>query len=379
MPTKCSLRPWIVVSLMLAVMAAHAGVAVADNLTVVCGTGGPGAFPSISAALASLPENSPTEPHIITVNGTCTEQVVVNNRQRITIQAPPSAVATIAAISTTADVFVILRSRAVTLRRLTIQGGNNGVLIDRGSEVTIEASTVQNNQFGLGVNNESLVILNGATLSAISVQLNTIAASVTGGSALSVTGVAGGVLIDSNQDGVVAQQGASVSLGRSTINGNNGIGLAVSGGAVMGIAAGQVTNNGSSPNPGELQGGVFVGNGGVFGASGTNISNNTGDGVTVGKEQGIHATARLSNAIVSGNTGNGIFVSSASALGLIGSTISGNALAGVSLSNSSTAGLPDTAGSNTFAGNGDGNIVCDDTSHAFGDLSGIRRVRCRAR
>jgi hypothetical protein len=54
--------------------------AVATNVAVDCATGG-----SINAALASLDS---VGPHTITVTGTCTEDVNVNLRNQLTIQAP---------------------------------------------------------------------------------------------------------------------------------------------------------------------------------------------------------------------------------------------------------------------------------------------------
>ena len=144
--------------------------------------------------------------------------------------------------------------------------------------------------------------------------------------------------------------------------------------------AGQISNNGFAPEPGALQGGVFIGNRSVFTATGTTISGNTGNGIIAGAEFAVNATLRLTNAIVSGNTGNGIDASVGAVVGLVGSSVTGNSLDGIRLTKASIAGFPDAPGAppvgpNTVTGNGGHGISCDSTSRAFGDLSGINGRR----
>ena len=53
----------------------------AAAVTVGCPGGSPGDYPSINAALAALDF---VGPHTVTVSGTCTETVVLTDRERIT-------------------------------------------------------------------------------------------------------------------------------------------------------------------------------------------------------------------------------------------------------------------------------------------------------
>jgi hypothetical protein len=68
------------------------GSASAANLTVICPGGGPGAYPSISAALSTL---DPHGPNTITVSGTCVENIFIDKHERLFIQSAPGQVATI--------------------------------------------------------------------------------------------------------------------------------------------------------------------------------------------------------------------------------------------------------------------------------------------
>ena len=84
------------------------GAGWATNVTVDCDM-----FPtaSIQAALNSL---DVVGPHVITVKGTCTGNVRITGRDRVTIQAAVDDTATI--VGTGGDVVRISRSRSITLR-----------------------------------------------------------------------------------------------------------------------------------------------------------------------------------------------------------------------------------------------------------------------
>src|SRR5713226_7050483 len=64
----------------------------AANATVDCSGATPGAFTSITAALNALDFEGPNS---ITVTGTCTENLSVDNRERLNIQAAAGQTATI--------------------------------------------------------------------------------------------------------------------------------------------------------------------------------------------------------------------------------------------------------------------------------------------
>ena len=75
------------VRLALPVLFLFAATLHATNVTVDC-TGAPATFTSINAAMATL---DVTGPHTITVIGTCTENVNVSGRDRLTIQGVNAA------------------------------------------------------------------------------------------------------------------------------------------------------------------------------------------------------------------------------------------------------------------------------------------------
>jgi parallel beta-helix repeat protein len=140
-------------------------VARATDVAVDCSGATPGAFTSITSALNFLPINSANEPHVITVSGTCTESVLIFNRQRITIQAAPGQTTTINATNSSVNAFSIVGSRAIVLVGLVIQQGNAGLQVAQGSEATIQNCTIQNNSSdGLLVQNNSTLTVQNSTI-----------------------------------------------------------------------------------------------------------------------------------------------------------------------------------------------------------------------
>jgi hypothetical protein len=379
---QSSVQYLCVLIVMVSLILACARDSGADQRNVICGAGfPPTTYASISDAIASLPENSPTEPHTINVTGTCTESVNVINRQRITIQGQPPGATIVALVG---DVGVLVAgSRAIILRDLVIQGGSRGVDVVRDSEVSLENCTIQNNEIGIQANQESVVTLSGGSAAdPMRVHNNDVAGFlIQGASLLLLRGPVGAVLVQDNGDGVALLGSSTGGLGNATISGNSGVGVYVQNGSHASMGAGQISNNGFMPAPGALAGGVFLGNRSLFTADGTTISGNTGDGVIVGGEFAVNATLRLNNATVSGNSGNGVAARVGASVGLVGSSITGNTLDGIRLINASIAGFPESPGPppapapNTITGNGGRGIFCDNTSRAFGDLSGINGRR----
>jgi hypothetical protein len=91
----------------------------AADVQVVCPGGGPGAYPSITAALSVL---NPDDANTITVSGTCVNA------------ANPSGI-----------VLQTFQSTGILLAGLVFQGGSFGVLLNQGSNVTIANCTMQQN------------------------------------------------------------------------------------------------------------------------------------------------------------------------------------------------------------------------------------------
>jgi parallel beta-helix repeat protein len=134
----------------------------AANVNVVCPGGGPGAYPSISAALSSL---NPNDWNTIVVRGTCVENVFVGNFERLLIVAAFGQSPTITAGDPNGIVLQTFQSTGITLSGLTFQGGSTGVLLNQGSNVTIFNCTIQGNSGdGLDMQMASTLVLENSTI-----------------------------------------------------------------------------------------------------------------------------------------------------------------------------------------------------------------------
>jgi parallel beta helix pectate lyase-like protein len=135
----------------------------AANVTVDC-TGANGkAFSSITAALATL---SLTGPNTITVGGTCTENVVVSQFDRLTIQAASGHVATIVnAANPPGITLLVAGSHNITLDNLVVEGGSPDVYITSSSSaVLMQNCTVQNSVAdGMDVDMESELVMQNSS------------------------------------------------------------------------------------------------------------------------------------------------------------------------------------------------------------------------
>src|SRR5438309_6533517 len=84
-------------------------VAFAAGATVDCSGATPGAFTTITAALASLPAAGPNN---ITVTGNCTENVNIINRSQLTINAVPGT-ANVVPANPNARIMLIIGSQQI--------------------------------------------------------------------------------------------------------------------------------------------------------------------------------------------------------------------------------------------------------------------------
>ena len=402
------------------------GSAAAVDLTVICPNGGSGAYPSITAALNAITNNA--GPNSINVSGTCTENLFILNQSNLNIFATPGKNAVIVNAANPAQITVqLFGSRIVSFSGLSIQGGDPGVLLNNGSDLSMTNSVIENNVGGgIGAQARSLLDLescivrnNGGpgieigdnsegTLSTAPNQtiqiLNNNGPGIAvdpagyiqfnfgghviegnGGAALTVSGGRAVIFSSSptifrnNGGGLDFETGSSAELfGQNTIQNNGAFGLTVEASTVRFHPLSN--NNGAtigSSITGHASAGVTVSRGGELTLNGPHSV--TGNGSLPATNAGGIRVERssltlLNGATVSGNVGNGILGDANSAI-VLGPTasVTNNTGTGIRLRHKSLVGL---TAPTTIQGNGNTNIACDSTSLAYGQLGGVVGVQC---
>jgi hypothetical protein len=409
----------IAVSILVVISASLAASPVsAADLTVNCPGGGPGAYPSITAALNAITNNA--GPNSISVSGTCTENVFIFNQNNLNIHNAPGSAAVITNAASPAQITVqLLGSRLVTFNGLSIQGGNPGLFVNQGSDLQIFNSVIENNvgsgaivliksdlnlgdsciirnngANGLVVGDSSLVVVmspiqivsnNAAGVNAFS--SGYIKFQSTGGHTIKGnggTGILAGpdghvflqstlptVISNNGGDGLAFQQGSTGRIdGQNTIQNNGVLGVRVESSTVtfFGDSTGNTTITGHTFGVGVSSGGELTFDGPHQITGNGNLTN----------EGGIHverSSLNLQNgATVSSNIGIGILGDAHSGI-VLGPTasVTNNSSTGIRLRHQSLVGLTTPV---TIQGNGGGNIACDSTSLAYGQLSGVTGVQC---
>lgn len=115
----------------------------AANVSVDCTGRAHGSFTSITAALDSL-VLVPAGPNVITVHGTCNENVFIFYYQNLTIQSAPGPSAVIDAANPADIVLQAFGCRGLVLLNLVIEGGTTGLLLNQASEAVIQNLVVKN-------------------------------------------------------------------------------------------------------------------------------------------------------------------------------------------------------------------------------------------
>lgn len=352
----------------------------AANVTVGCPGGSGGTYPSINAALAAIGQ---TGPHTITVTGTCAESVFLFNARSILIIAPVAGGAgaggaTIVGFQDS-DTFDVQLSQDITLRNLEISGNaassfgfgvsiftnsqanifscnihdnpDGGVSADSSSQIALNNAILQNSS-----NGDGLDVTNDSTADMVSTTIQNNAG--VGIFVFSRSGIvirrqnliqnnAGGVGIFAIDSSKVQMQTANPAL-FTTIQGHGLNGIQIGDQVMLRMGGGPhaIQGNGSACPTDPTCGGVFA------------IRN---------------STMRLTSGNISGNQGSGISVEQLVDFGLSGTTVSNNTGDGVSIRRISV-GQFITA--NTITGNGSASVSCDATSLATGDLSTFTKISC---
>jgi Right handed beta helix region len=400
----------------------------AANVQVVCPGGGPGAYSSITAALSTL---DPHGPNTITVSGTCVENILINNHERLFIQSAPGQTATITAADASGIVLQTFQSTGILISGLVFQGGSTGVLLNQGSNVTIVNCTMQQNSGdGLGMQMASTLVMENSTLqdnqgngmsvgvgsnatmatnpnerirvlrnggdgidvdgSFFQVNFGTLDVENNAGAAIFQTGgrllifggqgVGGGNLFQGNGEGIdIFQAGSAQFFGKNTIRNNGDVGLQVLGSSVM--FNGRILPDGTL-NATVIEGHATVGVNivrlGELTMNGPHqIRNNgaaTADPTLRGGIRMIRGSLTLNNGVqVSNNVGPGIRADQNTGTSVTNITVSNNSEEGVKVGRQSVAGFfPPLA----IVGNPVASISCDTTSLVYGDLTGITGISC---
>ncbi len=400
----------------------------AANVSVNCSRPQAGAFSSINAALSSL---DPLGPNVITVQGTCKENVFIAYYQRLTILSASGQTAVIQNAANPADiVFQAWDCHGLVLQNLVLQGGTFGLLVNQASEVVIQNVTSRNNssdgivaQVGstLGIDNSKSINNggNGLTVSAASNSTlstqpgETILFSGNAGSgvdvdagyvqvnfgAIRVEHNAGPAVFVSNgqllffggnvagQSNVFADNGEGIDLfdtssarlfGNNLIQNNGEVGLQVVGGSSAEFFAFPLQDGsmGETTIQGHTGPGANIVRSSAATFNGPNLVRHNGsafDPLSCGIRL-EHSNLTLNGTKVVGNTGPGIRVTQGSVANLTGgAAIQNNSEDGVRLRIQSDSGVFPPV---TIAGNGGSSLSCDSSSLAFGDLIGIKNVNC---
>jgi len=364
------------------------GAAFAAGAVVDCTGATPGAFTTITAALASLPAAGPNS---ISVVGTCHENVVFFGRTDLTIFGNPTA--TVVPGNANGHLLAIFSSQRIGIQNITFDGGR-GAFINDNSRVDLTNITIQNSG-GIGLTSiDSLVHIADSTI-----KNSTRSGISIGGGTFYVDSDVTGTTVTAN-----GRLGIAVLTGHLILNGGDGVTPGtenvISNNTRSGV---EVANNAEADINGDNR---ITGNQGPFGlvvlhnssvlmSDGT-ISNNAGVGVHCGETShcewsgitkidnngngGIaivdHSDASLDGGIdVSGNTHNGIYVDLSSVYNSLGgNTINNNTGDGVLLEAMAVAHY---TGNDTMTGNGTSPLECDSTSLVVGDVVSLGKIKCK--
>ena len=348
------------------------------DVFVDCTGAMPGAFTSLSQAIANSPDNSDFQ-----VIGTCTENgVSIQNRRNLVIIADP--VATIQSATPGGELISIVHSQNIEIDNLTLNGGLGVTILDS-SSVTLGGNTIENSGFfGINSINSDVTVING------SVTGSTRSGVVTNGGTMQLDGVNvsnnGRIGISASATHLILNDGNN----GGTIVNNNGIaGVQLTNSSQGDFFDTQITNNAGN-NFGlqavthsavVMQGGSISGNTGI-GVNcvstthceflQTQINGNTGGGI----QTTIHSELNLDGGVqISGNQGVGVLVDQHSAFASNGgNTISGNTGDGLIVNALSTLDFlaPDTITATA------GNLAlnCNNGSLVTGDISTYKPKKC---
>lgn len=376
----------------------HSSQTFAAGATVDCSGATPGAFTTITAALASLPLAGPNS---INVSGNCTENVNIIGRTQLTIAAAPGT-ANVTAGNPNARVLLIINSQQIFVDGINFSGGR-GILVNNSADVQLADGTFQNSSLqGISIVNSTFDIFNATVQNAVrsGISQSGGALGVDGGVTITHNGRAGismitGHLLLSGGDGtpgtenVISNNGSvGVSIANSAeadIGGDNRIlangttGLQVIHTSTAIVSDTTISGNqGVGVHIGETSHGEFgnmtVTGNGAAAAGGGGIE--SGSGAAGGMEVVENSDMFIDGAVnVSDNLATGIFVSESSVLSSLGgNTVNNNSGDGFLVQGLA---LVHFFGADTATGNTKAPLECDTTSLLVGDSAGLGGTKCK--
>ncbi len=372
----------------LATLLLFAPNCLATELFVDCTGNTPGAGTNLQSAIDSLDLVGPHTIYLL--GGPCLEKISIIDRQRLTITAAGIGVF-IDSAGIGGPAMRIAGSTGIRLVQIGLMNGSFGLLIERGSEATVEGCTIGGgNGNGIAVRGQSSLSLSGLVTGSVTNGVTVVDSHISvGDSTIQNNGRYGLVLRKSH--GVISGE-----TGSPLVIQGNGSGLGVNASALEVYGPVNIQNNtigmnvlnggsaalyGDEDNPIAITGNSWTGintdGGFVMLTAGTRVTNN-GFGM-----QPLHAGVRVddnttllvANAEISGNAGPGIDAMNAGVINLGASVVSNNTGDGVRLvGNSSILVYPPNE--NVVSGNGGLAVNCDGTSVFTGDRAGVGSINC---
>lgn len=382
--------------LLLCVLFSFPASSFANNVTVGC-TGAPGGgydFTTLGAALGFL-HSIPNVNHIITVSGTCAENLYMDNFENIDIGGAGNAVLTeipsrnILFIANSRNIKIrnlIFRGRKTasasavifndstgTIENCTIEQSNNGVQATGIARVTIINSIIQDNMNNGVFAGDNAVVVIGRNLPAESITIQGNANGISAGGS-SMVNIGGSITIQGNVICGVTAVGGNVSFGGlgPILITDNLRGMAVMAGHISQNSSNFVVRNNTDIGISAFEGGVVSLKGSIIENNGSLNSAFPGPANMI---INVGASALLQNVTIRNSPVTGLIVRENSVALVIGTTITGNQGDGVQVDTLS--GIRFQNSMSTITGNEKRDLVCDPMTYAIGSgLATIGKVQC---
>jgi parallel beta-helix repeat protein len=206
---------------------------------------------AINCPTASLQDavNAALPGQTVLVGGTCNENVLIRNeKQRVTIDGSGGGVGTKATINAPGgSPGLNVRGKGIVIQNFIISGGNDGVVVNRGSNAVLNNNVIQSTGGdGVRVEQLSFAVLTNNTIAnnpgdGVSVEDNSTARI--GFNADSDTVASINVIQNNGGRGIKVDNGAHARIIGNTISGNNQQGIAVERDSSADIASNVINGN----------------------------------------------------------------------------------------------------------------------------------------